>query len=422
MDRSAQTRVLRSPPCAAPACGALVRRGARAAPATGVLYACAALGGARPPPAAGGDALAVEHAGARPGAARDAYAMVSIVFEVAVITAPALRRRSSRVASGRGRHAARRSARGGRAGVRAHGAPAGLARRAADAAVRAARAPAMRTVLVGSAAFGTPVGVVQVLLPALPPSAARPRPAACTSRCSSGGLAAGGPSTAALVAGRPARGCRVLLRGRRRASRCSRGGRRRRAGRAAASAQRPALAPTTVVASDPARHRRAAPHRHRGVRGDGDADRAGHGAQRARRRDVELELRGGRAGRGRDRALGAETRASRARPGPLPLPTTSRIAGSASRACSPMNRSCTTATSPGEVSGDQTAAHARSVSSVPGAPTGTNANPERRASAPTEAGPATRLMAGRARGRATGSAARDGRRRAWSRTGCACTP
>jgi predicted MFS family arabinose efflux permease len=168
MDRLGQTRVLR--PAAlvhALACGALVVAALEGA-STGVLYACAAAGGLALPqlPAA---MRSLWSTLARGQDQREtAYAMVSIVFEVSVITAPALAAAivalfspAAAVATG--------------ATVAAGGA---LAFSWTDASLRwrgaphdvgwlgPLAAPGMRTVFVTLGAFGTAVGVVQVLLPA----------------------------------------------------------------------------------------------------------------------------------------------------------------------------------------------------------------------------------------------------------------
>jgi MFS family permease len=168
MDRLGQTRVLR--PAAlvhALACGALVVAALEGA-STGVLYACAAAGGLALPqlPAA---MRSLWSTLARDQDEREtAYAMVSIVFEVSVITAPALAAAivalfspAAAVVTG--------------AAVAAGGA---LAFSWTDASLRwrgaphdigwlgPLAAPGMRTVFVTLGAFGTAVGVVQVLLPA----------------------------------------------------------------------------------------------------------------------------------------------------------------------------------------------------------------------------------------------------------------
>ena len=168
MDRIGQTRVLR--PAAlvhALACGALVVAALEGA-STGVLYACAAAGGLALPqlPAA---MRSLWSTLARDQDQREtAYAMVSIVFEVSVITAPALAAAivalfspAAAVVTGAA------VAAGGAlafsftgASLRWRGAP-------HDAGwLGPLAAPGMRTVFVTLGAFGTAVGVVQVLLPA----------------------------------------------------------------------------------------------------------------------------------------------------------------------------------------------------------------------------------------------------------------
>ena len=168
MDRLGQTRVLRvAAVMHALACGALVLAALEGA-GTGVLYGCAAAGGLALPqlPAA---MRSLWSTLARDGEQREtAYAMVSIVFEVSVITAPALAAAivalfspAAAVASG--------------AAVAAGGALAFSVTRASlvwrgephDVGwLGPLSAPGMRTVFVTLGAFGTAVGVVQVLLPA----------------------------------------------------------------------------------------------------------------------------------------------------------------------------------------------------------------------------------------------------------------
>jgi MFS family permease len=168
MDRLGQTRVLR--PAAvvhAVACAALVLAALEGA-GTGVLYACAAAGGLALPqlPAA---MRSLWSTLARDQAEREtAYAMVSIVFEVSVITAPALAAAIVALASPA---AAVLTA----AAVAAGGALA-FAATASSRRWRGAphdvgwlgplAAPGMRTVFLVLGAFGIAVGVVQVLLPA----------------------------------------------------------------------------------------------------------------------------------------------------------------------------------------------------------------------------------------------------------------
>jgi MFS family permease len=168
MDRLGQTRVLRTVAVFhVLACGALVAVALSSA-GTGWLYACAAAGGLSLPqlPAA---MRSLWTTLARDEAQREtAYAMVSIVFEVSVITAPvitalivALASPAVAVLVG--------------AAVAAGGALAFSATRASRAWRGEAHevgwlgplaAPGMRTVFVVLGAFGTAVGVVQVLLPA----------------------------------------------------------------------------------------------------------------------------------------------------------------------------------------------------------------------------------------------------------------
>ena len=306
MDRLGQTRVLRTAAVGhAVACCALVAA-ALSGSGTGVLYACAAAGGLSLPqlPAAMRSLWSVL---ARDQAQREtAYAMVSIVFEVSVITAPAIAAVIVALASPQ---AAVLTG----AGISAGGA---LAFAATGASIRwrgephevgwlgPLSAPGMRTVLVVLGAFGTAVGVVQVLLPAF----ADERGSAETgglylALLSAGSLAGGLIYGARSWPGSPVLRLPVLL--------LALG-----AGFALlaaatvpavlgcpAGAERPRARPRDRRRLHPARHRRPARHRHRGVRGDGDGHRRRDRArERARRRDRGgLELRGGRAGRGRDR-------------------------------------------------------------------------------------------------------------------------
>ena len=168
MDRLGQTRVLRAAATGhVPALTALVIAANARAP-TWVLALCALCGGATFPqvPAAMRSlwgALVEE-----PGQRETAYAMVSIVFEVAVVTAPALVAAIVAVSSPAGRRAGRGGARGRRLG-RLHDdarlAP--LARHAHEVGwLGPLGAAGMRTVFGVLVAFGTAVGIVQVAVPA----------------------------------------------------------------------------------------------------------------------------------------------------------------------------------------------------------------------------------------------------------------
>jgi predicted MFS family arabinose efflux permease len=168
MDRVGQTRVLR--PAAvvhAVACAVLVIAALEGA-GTGVLYACAAAGGLALPqlPAA---MRSLWSTLARDQAQREtAYAMVSIVFEVSVITAPALAAAivalfspAAAVATGAA------VASGGALAFSATGASLRWRGAPHDAGwLGPLAAPGMRTVFATLGAFGTAVGVIQVLLPA----------------------------------------------------------------------------------------------------------------------------------------------------------------------------------------------------------------------------------------------------------------
>jgi len=168
MDRLGQTRVLRSAAVAhALACAALVVVAHEGA-GTGWLYASAALGGLALPqlPAAMRSLWSVL---ARDQQQREtAYAMVSIVFEIAVLTAPALTAAIVALASPEVAVAVAAAFCAGGA-LAFSSTPASLAWRGAphDAGwLGPLAAPGMRTVLLVLGAFGIAVGVVQVLLPA----------------------------------------------------------------------------------------------------------------------------------------------------------------------------------------------------------------------------------------------------------------
>ena len=168
MDRLGQTRVLRTAAVAhALACGALVAA-ALADADVAWLYVTAAAGGVALPqlPAA---MRSLWSTLARDQAQREtAYAMVSIVFEVSVITAPAITAAivvlaSPAVAVGVGAALAA----GGALAFSATGASRAWRGVPHDAGwLGPLAAPGMRTVMVVLGAFGTAVGVVQVLLPA----------------------------------------------------------------------------------------------------------------------------------------------------------------------------------------------------------------------------------------------------------------
>ena len=168
MDRLGQTRVLRPAAVAhALACAALVLAAERDA-AAGVLYMCAAAGGLSLPqlPAAMRSLWSVL---ARDRAQREtAYAMVSIVFEVAVLTAPALTAAivalaSPAVAVGVGAALCG----GGALAFSATGPSLRWRGEPHDVGwLGPLAAPGMQTVVLVLGAFGTAVGVVQVLLPA----------------------------------------------------------------------------------------------------------------------------------------------------------------------------------------------------------------------------------------------------------------
>ena len=168
MDRLGQPRVLR--PAVAfhlIACGVLVAAALEGA-GTGVLYACAAAGGLSLPqlPAA---MRSLWSTLARDDDQREtAYAMVAIVFEVSVITAPALAAAIVALASPAAAvltGAALCSIGGlGFSATRASRAWRGQAHDVGW--LGPLTAPGMRTVFLVLGAFGTAIGVVQVLLPA----------------------------------------------------------------------------------------------------------------------------------------------------------------------------------------------------------------------------------------------------------------
>ena len=168
MDRLGQTRVLRTAAVAhALACGALVAASLADAEVAW-LYVTAAAGGVALPqlPAA---MRSLWSTLARDQAQREtAYAMVSIVFEVSVITAPAITAAivvvaSPAVAVGVGAALAA----GGALAFSVTGASRAWRGVPHDAGwLGPLAAPGMRTVMVVLGAFGTAVGVVQVLLPA----------------------------------------------------------------------------------------------------------------------------------------------------------------------------------------------------------------------------------------------------------------
>ena len=168
MDRLGQTRVLRTAAVAhALACAALVVVAHEGA-GTGWLYASAALGGLALPqlPAAMRSLWSVL---ARDQQQREtAYAMVSIVFEIAVLTAPALTAAIVALASPEVAVAVAATFCAGGA-LAFSFTPASLAWRGEPHDVGwlgPLAAPGMRTVLLVLGAFGIAVGVVQVLLPA----------------------------------------------------------------------------------------------------------------------------------------------------------------------------------------------------------------------------------------------------------------
>ncbi len=168
MDRLGQTAVLRGAALVhALACSALVIAAVRDAP-SGVLLACAAAGGLALPqlPAAMRSLWSVL---ARDREQREtAYAMVAIVFEVAVLTAPALTAAIVALASPSAAvlTGAALCAGGALAFSFTHASLAWRGQPHDAGRLGPLAAPAMRTVLLVVGTFGTAVGVVQVLLPA----------------------------------------------------------------------------------------------------------------------------------------------------------------------------------------------------------------------------------------------------------------
>jgi MFS family permease len=189
MDRLGQTPVLRAAALGhVPALVALVIAADARAP-TGVLALCALCGGATFPQVPAAMRSLWSALVQDPGQRETAYAMVSIVFETAVVTAPALVAAIVAVSSPQVAVLA----------AAALGAGAALAFTATPASRRwrgtphevgwvgPLGAPGMRTVFGALVAFGTAVGIVQVAVPAF--AAAR------------GSAAAGGVLLAALSAG-----------------------------------------------------------------------------------------------------------------------------------------------------------------------------------------------------------------------------
>ncbi len=224
MDRLGQTRVLRTAAVAhALACGALVAA-ALADAATGWLYACAAAGGVALPqlPAA---MRSLWSTLARDQAQREtAYAMVSIVFEVSVITAPAITAAIVVLASPAVAVVVGAAlAAGGALAFSATGASRAWRGVPHDAGwLGPLAAPGMRTVMVVLGAFGTAVGVVQVLLPAFADERGSAETGGLYLALLSAGSLAGGLSTA-RAPGRARRcgGCRCCCWRSASGSRCS---------------------------------------------------------------------------------------------------------------------------------------------------------------------------------------------------------
>jgi MFS family permease len=214
MDRLGQTWVLRVAAVVhALACGVLVAAALQGVKPT-VLYACAAAGGLALPqlPAA---MRSLWSRLARDAEQREtAYAMVSIVFEVSVITAPALAAAIVALFSPAAAVAvAATVAAGGALAFSFTRASLGWRGAAHDVGwLGPLAASGMRTVFVTLGAFGTAVGVVQVLLPAF----ADERGSAETgglylAMLSAGSLAGGLIYGARSWPGEPARRLPVLL-------------------------------------------------------------------------------------------------------------------------------------------------------------------------------------------------------------------
>jgi len=195
------------------ACGVLVVAALKGA-GTGVLYSCAAAGGLALPqlPAA---MRSLWNTLARDAEQREtAYAMVSIVFEVSVITAPALAAAIVALFSPAAAVAvAATVAAGGALAFSFTRASLGWRGAAHDVGwLGPLAASGMRTVFMTLGAFGTAVGVVQVLLPAF----ADERGSAETgglylAMLSAGSLAGGLIYGARSWPGEPARRLPVLL-------------------------------------------------------------------------------------------------------------------------------------------------------------------------------------------------------------------
>ena len=217
-----------------------------------------------------------------------AYAMVSIVFEVAVLTAPALTALIvvAGLAGGRGAGRRRRSR---RRRARVHRPPPASRRWRGEPHdvgwLGPLAAPGMRTVaVVAGARSGPRSGSCRCCCPRSPTSAGRRRPAALLlALLSAGSLARRARLRRALVAGRrrtAAGGADARARRRLRAAR--RAPARRPCSRVLLLACGLLLAPTHGRRLDAARHRRAGRHGDRGVRGDGDGDRGRHGGRATR--------------------------------------------------------------------------------------------------------------------------------------------
>jgi MFS family permease len=299
MDRLGQTRVLRTAAVVhfTGLAGVVVAAG-RGAPVA-VMAAGAVVGGAALPqvPAAmrslWGDLVA------DPLQRQTAYALVSIVFEVAVMTAPALVALLAALASpgvalmvaatlcsaGGLSFAATRGSRRWRGEVHAVGwlGPLGAA--------------GMRTVCAVLVAFGIAVGIVQVAVPAF--ALERGSEALAVGRQPDRRPRLRRPRVARVARG-PARGPRLCARCGVRAPGAGRGA---VAAGGAADPRRARDGAGHGRRLDAAGCRRASRDRHRGVRGDGDGDRRRHRRrQRARRRARGGRLlRRRRADRGRDR-------------------------------------------------------------------------------------------------------------------------
>ena len=159
-------------------------------------------------------------------------------------------------------------------------------------------AAGMRTLAVVLLAFGTAIGIVQVLLPAFADERGSAETGGLLLALLSGGSLIGGLVYGARSwPGPPRRRLATLMLGAGGRLGAARRCRTRwRCSPCCSSAAGACSPPPPPPSLDAARPRRPARHRHRGVHGDGDVDRGrDRGRQRARRRDRRRGLLRGRA-------------------------------------------------------------------------------------------------------------------------------